>query len=151
MVSDDGDLIAHPDISFVLEKRNLKNLGQVKAALAKQAGPLSAQPNMTGQKVLPAFASIPDLGWAVLIERPVSEAYAPLYASTLRTSFLLLLGLGMAIFASYLIGRRVVRPMEVLRQGAARIGSGDLDHRLDIKTGDEARSSRMNSTAWRDG
>jgi signal transduction histidine kinase len=151
VVSDDGDLIAHPDISFVLEKRNLKQLGQVKAALAKQAGPLPAQANMTGQKVLPAFASIPDLGWAVLIERPVSEAYAPLYASTLRTSFFLLLGLGMALFASYLIGRRVVGPIEVLRQGAARIGSGDLDHRLEIKTGDELQelADEFNSMAGR--
>src|SRR5713226_2137741 len=137
VVSGDGDLIAHPDISFVLEKRNLKQLGQVKAALAKQSGPLPAQPNLSGQKVLPAFAPIPDLGWAVLIERPVKEAYAPLYASTLRTLLLLLVGLGMAVLASFVIGRRVVRPIEILRRGAARIGSGDLDHRLEIQTGDE--------------
>src|SRR5499425_1721325 len=43
----------------------------------------------------------------------------------------------MAVFASLVIGRRVVRPIEILRRGAARIGSGDLDHRLEIKTGDE--------------
>ena len=87
--------------------------------------------------MLPAFAPIPDLGWAVLIERPVSEAYAPLYASTLRTALILLVGLGMAVFASLVLGRRVVGPIEILRRGAARIGSGDLDHRLEIKTGDE--------------
>ena len=137
VVSGDGDLIAHPDISYVLEKRNLLALPQVKAALSKQPGPLTAQPNLVGQKVFAAFAPIQDLGWAVLIERPVSEAYAPLYASTLRTLILLLAGLGMAGWASFLIGRRVVRPIEILRRGAARIGSGDLDHRLEIKTGDE--------------
>ncbi|HTN73267.1 MAG TPA: ATP-binding protein [Methylomirabilota bacterium] len=140
VISADGDLIAHPDISFVLEKRNLKQLGQVKAALARQSGPLPAQPNLIGQKVLPAFAPVADLGWAVLIERPVSEAYAALYASTLRTFLLLLVGLGMAGLASFLIGRRVVRPIEILRRGAARIGRGDLDHRLEIKTNDELQS-----------
>jgi signal transduction histidine kinase len=46
----------------------------------------------------------------------------------------------MAVFASFLIGRRGMRPIETLRQGAARIGSGDLDHRLEIKTGDELQS-----------
>src|SRR5919197_3644972 len=137
VVSSDGDLIAHPDISYVLEKRNLLPLAQVKAALAKQPGHLTPQPNLIGEKVFAAYAPIPDLGWAVLIERPVSEAYAPLYASTLRTLLLLLAGLGMAGLASFLIGRRVVRPIEVLRRGAERIGSGDLDHRLEIKTGDE--------------
>ena len=140
VVSGEADLIAHPDISYVLEKRNLKELGQIKAALANQPGLLPAQPNLIGQKVLPAYAPIAELGWAVLIERPVSEAYAPLYASTIRTSLLLLVGLGMAVFASFLIGRRVMRPIETLRQGAARIGSGDLDYRLAIKTGDELQS-----------
>jgi two-component system sensor kinase len=31
----------------------------------------------------------------------------------------------------------VVRPLEALRRGVERIGKGDLDHRLDLKTGDE--------------
>ncbi|MCI0372512.1 MAG: ATP-binding protein [candidate division NC10 bacterium] len=149
VVSGEGNLIAHPDISFVLEKRNLRDLGQVKAALAGTPGLLAAQPNLAGQKVFPAYAPIPGLGWAVLVERPASEAYAPLYASILRTSVLLLVGLGMAVLASFIIGRRVVGPVEVLRRGAARIGSGDLDHRLEIRTGDElqALAEEFNSMA----
>ena len=137
VTSREGDLIAHPDISLVLQKQNLKNLGQVQAALAGAPGPFAAQPNLAGQQVFPAYAAIPDLGWAVLVERPTAEAYAPLYASILRTSVLLLVGLGMATLASLLISRRVVRPVEVLRQGAAHIGAGALDHRIDVRTGDE--------------
>jgi signal transduction histidine kinase len=53
---------------------------------------------------------------------------------------LLLVGLGMAVLASLLIGRRVVRPVGLLRQGAARIGAGDLNHRLEITTGDELQA-----------
>src|SRR5882724_8388314 len=140
VVSANGDLIAHPDISLVLQKRRVKDLPQVQAALAGGSGLSMAQPNLSGQKVFAASAPIPDLGWAVLVERPAAEAYALLYASILRTSVLLLLGLGMAVLASLLIGRRVVRPVELLRQGAARIGAGDLDHRLEIKTGDELQA-----------
>jgi signal transduction histidine kinase len=140
VVSASGDLIAHPDISLVLQKRRVKDLPQVQAALAGGAGVPMAQPNLSGQKVFAASARMPDLGWAVVVERPAAEAYAPLYASILRTSILLLLGLGMALLASLLIGRRVVRPMEFLRRGAARIGAGDLDHRLEIKTGDELQA-----------
>jgi class 3 adenylate cyclase len=43
----------------------------------------------------------------------------------------------MAVLASLLIGIRVVRPLRVLRQGAIRIGAGELDHRINIRTGDE--------------
>lgn len=137
VVSHEGDLIAHPDISLVLQKQNLRNLGQVQAALAGAPGPFAAQPNLAGQQVFPAYAVIPNLGWAVLVERPTAEAYAPLYASILRTSVLLLIGLVMATLASLLISRRVVRPVAVLRQGVARIGAGALDHRIDVRTGDE--------------
>src|SRR3989441_2742228 len=137
VVSREGDLIAHPDISLVLQKRNLRNLGQVQAALAGAPGPFDAQPNLFGQRVFSAYATIPDLRWAVLVERPASEAYAPLVASIFRTFLLLLAGLGMALLASVLISRKVVHPLGMLRQGAARIGAGELSHRIDIHTGDD--------------
>lgn len=137
VVSHEGDLIAHPDISLVLQRRNVRHLRQVQAALAGSSDPLIPLPNLAGEKVFAAYAAIADLGWAVLVERPTAEAYAPLYASMFRTSILLLMGLGMAVLASFVIGRRVVRPLALLRRGATRIGQGDLDHRLHIHTRDE--------------
>ena len=137
VVSKDGKLIAHPDISMVLKGRNLNNLHQVQAALANAPGPLAVQSSFAGQPVVVAYSLISDPGWAVLVERPTEEAYASLYSSLLRTGVLLLVGVGMAVLASLLIGLRVVRPLEALRQGATRIGAGELDHRIDIHTGDE--------------
>jgi signal transduction histidine kinase len=137
VVSREGDLIAHPDISLVLQKRQVKQLSQVQAALAGTPTHFVAQPNLAGQQVFAAFATIPELGWAVLLERPAAEAYAPLYASILRTGILLLMGLGMAVLASLLIGRRVVRPLALLQHGAARLGRGDLDYRITVTTADE--------------
>jgi nitrate/nitrite-specific signal transduction histidine kinase len=100
-------------------------------------GPFVAQPNLAGQQVFAPYAPIPSLGWVVLIERPVSEAYAPLYGSMLRTVVLLLFGLGMAVLASLLISRRIVRSIALLQRRATRIGAGELDHRIDVHTGDE--------------
>jgi len=137
VVSRDGNLVAHPDISMVLKGRNLNNLDQVQAALADAPGPLAVQTNFAGQAVFVAYSLIPALGWAVLVERPTDEAYAPLYSSLLRTGVLLLIGVGMAVLASLLIGLRVVGPLHALRQGATRIGAGELDYRINIKTGDE--------------
>jgi adenylate cyclase len=137
VVSGDGKLIAHPDISMVLKGRNLNNFDQVQAALADAPGPLKAQTNFAGQPVVVAYSLISDLGWAVLVERPTDEAYAPLYSSLLRTGVLLIVGVGMAVLASLLIGLRVVRPLQALRQGATRISAGELDFHIDIKTGDE--------------
>ena len=141
VVTRTGDLIAHPDISLVLQRRNVAQLDQVKAAFQPVPGlpkPNSVMSrNLPGKKVLSAYIVIPGLDWAVFIERPLEEAYEPLYASILRTSSLLLIGLVMALLASLFVGRRVVRPLRTLREGVERIGSGDLGFRLELKTGDE--------------
>lgn len=140
-VSGSGDLIAHPDISLVLQRINVSQLNYVKAAL--QSTPGVAKPkavvarNVQGKKVFSSYALIPSLNWAVFVERPVEEAYEPLYASILRTSSLLLIGLCMALFASFFVARRVVSPLRTLRQGVERIGGGDLGYRLELKSGDE--------------
>ena len=93
--------------------------------------------NIQGKSVLTSFALVPGVDWAVIIERPVEEAYETLDASMIRTSTLFLIGLGMALVASLFLARRVVRPVRILREGVERIGTGDLGYRLDLKTGDE--------------
>ena len=141
VISRSGELIAHPDISLVLQRRNVSLLESTKAAFSGKSG-ISSQhalvtPNIQGKNVLSSSALIPGLDWAIIVDRPVEEAYEPVYASMLRTSGLLLVGLGMALIASLFLGRRVVRPVRILREGVERIGTGDLSYRLDLKTGDE--------------
>ncbi|MBI4204362.1 MAG: HAMP domain-containing protein [Betaproteobacteria bacterium] len=134
-----GNLIAHPDMSLVLQGRNLSQLKQVQAAFE----PRTAKPaavvteNLRRERVLSSAALIPALGWAVIIERPLAEAYEPLYATIFRTSGLFMVGLIVALLASLFLANRVVRPLQTLRRGAERIGGGDLGFRLDIKSGDE--------------
>ena len=82
--------------------------------------------NLRGESVFSSHALIPGLDWAVFVELPVREAYAPLYASMLRTSGLLLVGLGMALLAGFFVAHRVVRPLQTLRRGVERVGGGDL-------------------------
>ena len=136
-----GELIAHPDISLVLQRRSVRPLHVVRAAFESAPSPTAENAivaaNIQGKEVLSSFALIKDLDWAVIVDLPVEEAYEALYASIMRTSTLFLIGLGMALIASYFLARRVVQPMRILRQGVERIGTGDLGYRLDLKTGDE--------------
>ena len=57
----------------------------------------------------------------------------------------------MALLASIYLERRVIRPLQTLRLGVERIGKGDLDFRLDIKTGDEIENlaEEFNKMTWR--
>ena len=135
-----GALIAHPDISLVLKKTDLSALAQVREALrvgkTGVARPLTAK-DLEGHSVLAASAPVAPLGWSVLIEQPWAEVVEPLRASALRTGGLALFGVILAVLGSLILARRMSRPIQALQEGAARIGAGDLSHRLEVTTGDE--------------
>ena len=141
VVSSSGDLVAHPRKNLLLQRHSVGQLNQVKAAFLSSPDAFKPKAIVTqsieGQTVFSSYALIPILDWAVFIERPVDEAYGPIYASLLRTAILLFIGLGVALLATLLVRRRVVRPLEALRKGVELIRKGDLSARLDIKTGDE--------------
>jgi signal transduction histidine kinase len=141
VVDAQGRLIAHPDISLVLRNSDLSRLVQVQAVRAAEPGTavreIQEATDVEGRKVLTASAPVEPLGWRVFVELPVDEAYAPLYASIARSGLVLVGALGLAVLAGMLLARRMVIPIQRLRSGAARIGSGDLSQRISIRTGDE--------------
>src|SRR2546422_812766 len=152
VVDSRGQLIAHPDISLVLQKTDLSALPQVQQARAAPAAVADTETVTTAhdrerRPVLAAFALIAPLGWSVSVEHPLGEGFAPLYASAIRTAVLLLLGVALAVVASLFLARRMVTPIQALQAGAARIGAGELGHRIEIRTGDEleALATQFNS------
>src|SRR5439155_12234305 len=76
-------------------------------------------------------------GWVLFVDQPLEEAFAPVRAAIVRTALLLLMGLILAVLASLYFVRRMVTPIQALQAGAARIGAGALDQRLEVRTGDE--------------
>jgi signal transduction histidine kinase/ActR/RegA family two-component response regulator len=136
VVDANGRLVAHPDISLVLQQTDLSGLSQVKSALSGGEAAMIAT-DRAGHQVLTARQEIDPPGWFVFVEQPLEEAFAPLYASLLRTVILVLAGVVLSVLASTVLAHRMVRPIELLRSGAARIGAGALDQRIEVRTGDE--------------
>jgi len=150
-----GRLIAHPDISLVLQKTDLSSLPQVRAALPRKGGPASDVPivsdarDLAGKSVLTASARIESLGWTVFVEQSADEAYRPLYVALIRAGGLLVAGLLLAMVAGFVFARRMVEPIRALQAGADAIGAGELGQRIEVRTGDEleALGERFNEMA----
>jgi signal transduction histidine kinase len=153
VVDADGRLIAHPDLGLVLSNSDFSRLAQVEAARRSGSAPVTelgqTASDIQGQHVLTAHAKIVPPGWLMFVEVPLQEAYAPAYASLLAAALVLLTGLMLAVISSFMLARRMVTPIRALQAGAARIGAGALDHRIDIATGDEleALGEQFNSMA----
>src|SRR5512144_569985 len=134
VVDGQGRLIAHPDISLVLRNTDLSRLAQVSAARAATGASGGASErvqeseDISGRKVLTAYAPVAPLGWLVFVELPAAEAYAPLYAALQRLGVVLLAALGFAVLAGMFLAGRMGGPVQALRAGAERIRGGDLSH-----------------------
>jgi signal transduction histidine kinase len=152
VVGSQGRLIAHPDISLVLRNTDLSGLPQVQAASnATEGDELQEARDTQGRKVLTAHARVAQLRWFVFVELPVEEAYAPLYESIKRSGILLFGALFLAALAGMFLARKMVVPIQALREGAERIGRGELNQRILVKTGDEleALADQFNDMAGR--
>jgi signal transduction histidine kinase len=165
VVDAQGRLIAHPEISLVLRYTDFSQLAQVKAARAHATAQTRAQAkgraeasdgeevriarDNKGNPVLATYATAAPLNWLVLVELPEHEANAPLKTAILRIIFLLLAGLVLALLAALLLARLMMAPVRALAEGAARIGAGQLDHRIRITSGDEleALGGQLNEMA----
>jgi signal transduction histidine kinase len=156
VVDGTGYLVADPDIGLVLRKTSMSQLEQVQSALKPDADDSLAvlATDLGGHRVLTAYAPIEPardlpiqqgpkptpLGWKVFVEQPVSEVYQSLDATVLRTVALLVAGLLFSALAAAWLARSMARPISVLQEGAQRIGAGDLDTQIQMKTGDELES-----------
>lgn len=137
-----GRLIAHPDAGMALRMTNLAAQPPVQSALSgtkdsKAAAATIVSKAADGRWLISAQAPVDPPGWHVIVEQPLTTAFAPMLASLVRTLLLLLAGLAIAVAASLALAKRMTEPIRALGTGATRIGEGYLDERVEIHSGDE--------------
>jgi len=135
----DGErhLVAHPDLRHVLRRTTVSGL---LAADGTESIPSATMDNLDNVRVLATHAPVGVAGWRVVVEQPTDEAFAPVYASIGRTAILLVLGIVLALGASYVLAQRLAQPILAVQRGAAKLAAGDLATRIDIHTGDEVEA-----------
>jgi signal transduction histidine kinase len=141
LVDEHGNLIAHADASLVLKKMNLRQIAGVQEFLrnATRSDPTPAHegPGLMGRPVLTTYAPVPELGWGVILEEPIDAALANVELLKRYALALLAIGLLAGVVIIAWVSGRITGPIRELHEGAEIIGSGNLDYRVNIKTGDE--------------
>jgi class 3 adenylate cyclase len=135
-----GRLVAHPDLSKVLQGTNdevARRLRQLRDEIEEAGGRSITTVNGDDEAVVASMEDIPGVGWTVFVEQPQAEAFAPIYAALWRTGGLLLGTAAGAAGLAYWLARRMSGPIRILEDGAEKIGAGQFEHRINIATGDE--------------
>ena len=144
VVDHSGRLIAHADLKLVLQNSDFSQLVQIRS----NDGAVLAQSH-AGTNVIAASVPIAALGWIVIVEQPIAEAAAPLYASLIRLGILAALAILLGTLGALAVARRIAAPVEALETGAIQLAAGRLSHRVRIDTGDELEvlADRFNAMA----
>lgn len=144
VVDGSGRLIAHPDLKLVLQNSDFSRLSQIRAT----HGAVRARSH-AGTEIIAASASMAASGWMVVVEQPIAEAYAPVYANLTRLAIVAALSLVLAALGALAVARRMAAPVKALETGAMQLAAGRLDYRVRIETGDELEllSNQFNAMA----
>jgi adenylate cyclase len=151
VLDDPGRLIAHPNINLVLraDEAGQRPFQALRGAILDRPGEAATGRDVAGETVLAAMASIPSVDWSVIVKQPLAEAFGPLYGALLRTAVLLVGGALLAAGLAWWLAQRMIGPIRLLEDGVTRIGAGQFDHRIELRTGDEFErlASRFNEMA----
>jgi signal transduction histidine kinase/CheY-like chemotaxis protein len=140
-----GRLLAHPDLRTLLRRSDVSQLPQireVKDALSQGRAELPSvwgeSPN--GGAVFSSATRISGPEWVLYVEQPANEILRTVWATIGVTMLVLALGIAAASLAALLLARRLTKPILQLRDGAQKLGSGDLSAKIDVQSRDEIQS-----------
>ena len=148
VVAPGGELMAHGDPdkkALVAQSTNMRAHPLVSRGAAGDpavadatAAPISLEyVDADGRSNLGVAAQIPTLGWTVIVEQPTAEAYA--IGAELQRQLIVFISIGLLAMISvgYFFGRSFIRPILKLKSATQEVAKGQLETRVDIRTGDE--------------
>jgi adenylate cyclase len=138
VIDDSGRLIAHPNISLVLQGETTPGgFGRLAASVVDSGGAAAVTRDTDGREVIATATRLHDPGWTVIAQQPTQEAFASIRTSLWRSLGLIVIGALLALSLAWWLARRISGPILELEEGVRLVGAGQFDHRITISTGDE--------------
>jgi two-component system, NtrC family, sensor kinase len=109
----------------------------VAASLSSREAGVRALEGEDGTEWLSAAAPVPELGWAVVVSRPGSEAFRAADRVLHYTVYWVLVALVLTVVLGAVVARGMSRPLGALTLAAEALGRGELDHRADVTSSGE--------------
>lgn len=133
LLDETGTVISHPDPELI--GTNISLYQWVKPMLQKDKGSISYE--WLGDKHLGMFSFFKPWGWIIVATDPFNEIYGTMNHAKKYILALALFGsIGISLLTIILV-RRIVIPLQLLVKGTQRVGKGDLDVSIPIKSKDE--------------
>jgi len=88
-------------------------------------------------KMLGTYSPVTNLDWAVIVQKPRTEAYRGVYEMQRTGRILAIMAIALSIAISVFAARRITNPLEVLTQTSRAIARGDFTQRVQLRSSTE--------------
>jgi signal transduction histidine kinase len=133
-----GNLVAHPNSEFLATHQKLSNVQAVKQFID---GDLSTSQTIseTGQVVISTPRVVSSSGWAVIVEEPISSIYSGINSYIRLAATIGIIAIILSFLLSIFFRRQITEPIRKLSVGAKKLGAGEFDYLIKIKSKDELK------------
>jgi PAS domain S-box-containing protein len=90
-----------------------------------------------GENYLSVYKPIKELGWGVIVQVPIEEAYKPIRQVANTALKWILVALSIAIISSLFLARKLTHPIKQLSNQMGKVSQGNLDVQIAPTTKDE--------------
>ena len=141
VVTAEGQLLAHGDPdqkSLVARGDKMLDHPLIQLLSSRKTDQIaSAEYSDARGPVLGVAATIPSLGWTVIVEQPQTEAFAIPFSLQRQLEIAIGLALLAMLAVGYFWGRSFINPILALTRGTRALAAGHLDERVVVGTTDE--------------
>jgi len=130
IVDHQGKVIAHPNDAWRKQMKNIANLEPVKHMIVKERGVTTFYSPTMKADMIAGFSTVAQTGWGVMVPQPIDELVAKAADVKRIALALVLCGILAAAFVSWLLAKRLTKPLEALQTTAQRIANGKLNSRV---------------------
>lgn len=124
LISGDGHVLAHPDAAITAAQTDLSQHPAARAVLGATGSGVLRYRIASGDQ-LAGFARVPDLGWGIIVERPLADVLAGTLAERDGTFGLLLFAVAVAAAVGSFVAARLSAPLRTLESAVNQLAEGD--------------------------
>lgn len=138
LVNREKKMFVHPERSKQQHTSQMTvDTPQVRGCLDNEQEMQGKYSNYIGEEVIGASMCIVKRGWVLLAEISTGEALAPIVQSERRLVITTGIFAVLIVLTAIFFADSLAKPIKKLHEGTEEITAGNLDYRVEIKTGDE--------------
>ena len=132
IVDQEGNFMAHPFDSWIVQRKNISKLSVVKKMISGQTGVEIFYSPALKDDMISGYTSVSNAKWGVMVPQPLYELKNKAEEINTAALFIIFLALGLALLITVPLSFLLIKPLERLSDLIKSIEKGKVDTKVEL-------------------